>query len=234
MRGSLGFDVPGLGVFGSPLFGEKILDALMTGECPEGTRTYQKDIIDADGNKVGKTIVRTFSSGRSTAPSSLVGSNYPPCNIYTDENKRKVYEFAIAGYDPKNVSFAVDENNPSYINLILKSGLTEVKESDEDDDFDEAKTEDENSVGEVYTPAPAKKSKHRDEDDEDEKKEEEQKVEKAIIYDYQKFVVKDHTCPFYVDRDRYDIEQSTVEFKNGTVKISFEPKKVAFNPKVVN
>ena len=199
MRGSLDFDVPGLGVFGSPLFGEKILDALMTGECPEGTRTYQKDIIDADGNKVGKTIVRTYSSGRSTAPLSLVGSNYPPCNIYTDENKRKVYEFAIAGYDPKNVSFAVDENNPSYINLILKSGLTEVKESDED-----------------------------------EKKEEEQKVEKAIIYDYQKFVVKDHTCPFYVDRDRYDIEQSTVEFKNGTVKISFEPKKVAFNPKVVN
>lgn len=202
MRGSLDFDVPGLGVFGSPLFGEKILDALMTGECPEGTRTYQKDIIDADGNKVGKTIVRTYSSGRSTAPSSLVGSNYPPCNIYTDENKRKVYEFAIAGYDPKNVSFAVDENNPSYINLILKSGLTEVKESEKEDD--------------------------------DEDKKEEPKVEKAIIYDYQKFVVKDHTCPFYVDRDRYDIEQSTVEFKNGTVKISFEPKKVAFNPKVIN
>lgn len=202
MRGSLDFDVPGLGVFGSPLFGEKILDALMTGECPEGTRTYQKDIFDDDGNKVGKTIVRTYSSGRSTAPSSLVGSNYPPCNIYTDENKRKVYEFAIAGYDPKNVSFAVDENNPSYINLILKSGLTEVKESEKEDD--------------------------------DEDKKEEPKVEKAIIYDYQKFVVKDHTCPFYVDRDRYDIEQSTVEFKNGTVKISFEPKKVAFNPKVVN
>lgn len=202
MRGSLDFDVPGLGVFGSPLFGEKILDALMTGDCPEGTRTYQKDIIDADGNKVGKTIVRTYSSGRSTAPSSLVGSNYPPCNIYTDENKRKVYEFAIAGYDPKNVSFAVDENNPSYINLILKSGLTEVKESEKEDD--------------------------------DEDKKEEPKVEKAIIYDYQKFVVKDHTCPFYVDRDRYDIEQSTVEFKNGTVKISFEPKKVAFNPKVIN
>lgn len=201
MRGSLDFDVPGLGVFGSPLFGEKILNALMTGECPEGTRTYQKDIIDADGNKVGKTIVRTYSSGRSTAPSSLVGSNYPPCNIFIDENKRKVYEFAIAGYDPKNVSFAVDENNPSYINLILKSGLTEVKESEKEDDED---------------------------------KKEEPKVEKAIIYDYQKFVVKDHTCPFYVDRDRYDIEQSTVEFKNGTVKISFEPKKVAFNPKVVN
>lgn len=204
MRGSLDFDVPGLGVFGSPLFGEKILNALMTGECPEGTRTYQKDIIDAEGNKVGKTIVRTFSSGRSTAPSSLVGSNYPPCNIYTDENKRKVYEFAIAGYDPKNVSFAVDENNPSYINLILKSGLTEVKESE------------------------------KEEDDDYEDKKEEPKVEKAIVYDYQKFVVKDHTCPFYVDRDRYDIEQSTVEFKNGTVKISFEPKKVAFNPKVIN
>lgn len=201
MRGSFGFDVPSLGVFGSPLFGEKILNALMTGECPEGTRTYQKDIFDDDGNKVGKTIVRTFSSGRSNAPSSLVGSNYPPCNIYTDENKRKVYEFAVAGYDPKNISFAVDENNPSYINLILKSGLTEVKES-ETDDIDDKK--------------------------------EEQKVEKAIVYDYQKFVVKDHTCPFYVDRDRYDIEQSVVEFKNGTVKISFEPKKIAFNPKVVN
>ena len=202
MRGSLDFDVPGLGVFGSPLFGERILNALMSGDCPEGTRTYTKDIIDADGNKVGKTIVRTFSSGRSTAPASLVGSNYPPCNIYTDENKRKVYEFAIAGYDPKNVSFAVDENNPSYINLILKSGLTEVNESEKEDD--------------------------------EEDKKEEPKVEKAIVYDYQKFVVKDHTCPFYVDRDRYDIEQSVVEFKNGTVKISFEPKKVAFNPKVLN
>ena len=202
MRGSFGFDVPSLGVFGSPLFGEKILNALMTGECPEGTRTYQKDILDDDGNKVGKTIVRTFSSGRSNAPSNLVGSNYPPCNIYTDENKRKVYEFAVAGYDPKNISFAVDENNPSYINLILKSGLTEVKESETDDN--------------------------------DDKKEEEQKVEKAIVYDYQKFVVKDHTCPFYVDRDRYDIEQSTVEFKNGTVKISFELKKIAFNQNVVN
>ena len=51
----------------------------------------------------------------------------------SDENRRKVYEFAVAGYDPKNISFAVDENNPSYINLILKSGLTEVKESETDD-----------------------------------------------------------------------------------------------------
>ena len=92
-----------------------------------------------------------------------------------------------------------DENNPSYINLILKSGLTEVKDTDDT-----------------------------------EEKNDEKKVEKAIVYDYQKFAVKDHTCPFYVDRDRYDIEQSTVEFKNGTVKISFEPKKIAFNPKVVN
>lgn len=199
MRGSFNFDVPGMGVFGSSLYGEKILNALMTGECPEGTRTYQKDIVDADGNRVGKTIVRTFSSGRSNAPAALVGSNYPPCNIYTDENKRKVYEFAIAGYDPKNVSFDIDENNPSYINLILKSGLTEVKDTGDT-----------------------------------EEKKDEKKVEKAIVYDYQKFAVKDHTCPFYVDRDRYDIEQSTVEFKNGTVKISFEPKKIAFNPKVVN
>ena len=202
MSGTNFLSVPRMAAFGFPTFGEDILDAMFDGEMPKGIRTYKQNILDDNGNKIGTKVVRTYSSGRSNAPASLVGSNYPPCNIYTDENRRKVYEFAVAGYDPKNISFAVDENNPSYINLILKSGLTEVKESETDDN--------------------------------DDKKEEEQKVEKAIIYDYQKFVVKDHTCPFYVDRDRYDIEQSTVEFKNGTVKISFEPKKVDFNPKVVN
>ena len=200
MSGTNFLSVPRMAAFGFPTFGEDILDAMFDGEMPKGIRTYKQNILDDNGNKIGTKVVRTYSSGRSNAPASLVGSNYPPCNIYTDENRRKVYEFAVAGYDPKNITFAVDENNPSYINLILKSGLTEVKESEKDE----------------------------------EKEEEEQKVEKAIIYDYQKFVVKDHTCPFYVDRDRYDIEQSTVEFKNGTVKISFEPKKIAFNPKVVN
>ena len=203
MSGTNFLSVPRMAAFGFPTFGEDILDAMFDGEMPKGIRTYKQNILDDNGNKIGTKVVRTYSSGRSNAPASLVGSNYPPCNIYTDENRRKVYEFAVAGYDPKNISFAVDENNPSYINLILKSGLTEVKESETDDN-------------------------------DDKKEEEEQKVEKAIIYDYQKFVVKDHTCPFYVDRDRYDIEQSTVEFKNGTVKISFEPKKIAFNPKVVS
>lgn len=199
MSGTRFLSVPRMAAFGFPTFGEDILDAMFGGEMPEGTRTYKQNILDDNGNKIGTKVVRTYSSGRSNAPASLVGSNYPPCNIYTDENRRKVYEFAIAGYDPKNVSFDIDENNPSYINLILKSGLTEVKDTDDT-----------------------------------EEKKDEKKVEKAIVYDYQKFAVKDHTCSFYVDRDRYDIEQSTVEFKNGTVKISFEPKKIAFNPKIVN
>lgn len=201
MSGTNVFSVPRMAAFGLPTFGEDILDALFDGVIPEGTRTYKQNILDDKGNKVGTKVVRTFSSGRSNAPAALVGSSYPPCNIYTDENRRKVYEFAVAGYDPNNVSFEVNETNPSYINLVLKSGMTEVKdeESENKEDVSEEKATE----------------------------------EKAIVYDYQKFVVKDHTCPFYVDRDRFDIERSEVEFKNGVVKISFEPKKVAFNPKII-
>ncbi len=204
MSGSNVFGVPRMAAFGlSPFFGDEILEAMRAGDIPEGTRTYKKDILDKDGNKVGTKIVRTYSSGRSNAPTSVVGSNFPPCNILTDKKKRKVYEFAIAGYDPENVTFEVNEENPSYINLILKSGMTEVEEPTQDETA-EADTE-------------AK----------------EQKVEEEVVYDYHKFFVKDHVCPFLVDRDRYDIEKSEVEFKNGVVRISFEPKKVAFKPKII-
>lgn len=204
MNGSMLIGMPRMATCGlSPFFGDEILASLIGGEVPEGTRTFKKDITDKDGNVIGKEVVRTFSSGRSNAPTALVGSKFPPCNIYTDENKKKVYEFAIAGYDPDNVSFEVNEENPSYINLILKSGMTEVEAEEK----------------------PA--------EDGEETKEEAKTEEKVIVYDYQKVIIKDHTCPFFVDRDRYDIEKSEVSFKNGMVKISFEPKKVAFKPKIV-
>lgn len=194
---------------GSMIFGEntfpfedmsRAFEALMSGEVPTGTRTFKKDIVDSNGKKVGTEVIRTYSSGRSNAPSNLVCSQFPPCNIGTDKQKRKFYEFSIAGYDPDNVTFKVNEDNPSYINLVLKSGMTEVEpdEKSEDAASEEVKTE-----------------------------------EDVVVYDYQKVIIKDHTCPFYVDRDRYDIEKSEVTFKNGMVRISFEPKKVAFKPKIV-
>lgn len=192
MSGSFSLS-PRSAFFRFPIFGDDFLDSFFDGQCPEGTKTYKKDLLDNDGKKIGTSVVRTYSSGRSNAPSDIVGSNYPPCNIFTDEDKKKVYEFAIAGYDPDNVSFEVNEENPSYINLVLKSGMTEVKDSDKEEPTEES----------------------------------------SIVYDYQKFTVKDHVCPFYVDRDRYDIEKSEVSFKNGVVRISFEPKKILFSPKLI-
>lgn len=186
--------------FGFPgLFGEDFLNNFFGGELPEGTKTYKKDILDENGKKVGEKVIHTYSSGRSNPPASIAG-NFPPCNIYTDKNKRRVYAFACAGYEPENVSFEVNEDNPSYINLVLKSGLTEVTETEGED---------------------AEKTEERATDEE------------AIIFDYHKVVIKDCVDPFYVDRDRYDIEKSEVWFKNGMVYIAFEPKKVAFKPKIV-
>lgn len=195
MRGSTIFGVPSLDTFGRSLFEDDFFNSFFSGlNIPEGTKTYKKDILDDDGKKIGEEVVKTYSSGKSNAPTSVVRSNFPPCNIYTNDKKQKVYEFACAGYDPKNISFEVNEDNPSYINLILKSDYEKVN-------------------------------------DEDEKDEESVSTEKRV-YDYRKFDTKDHTCPFYVDRDRYDIESAEVEIANGVVKISFDPKKVKFSPKV--
>lgn len=207
MSGSLLIGVPRMAAdFGFPsFFRDEFLNSFFDGELPEGTKTYKKDILDKDGKKVGEKVIHTYSSGRSNCPASIAG-NFPPCNIYTDKRKRRVYAFACAGYDPENVSFEVNEENPSYINLVLKSGMTEVKE----EDCNEAAEDKE---------ASAVEEKNVEED--------------SVVYDYHKVVIKDCVDPFFVDRDRYDIEKSEVWFKNGMVYIAFEPKKVAFKPKIV-
>lgn len=114
------------------LFNDDLFSSFWNGEMPEGTKTYKKDILDADGNKIGERVVSTYSSGRAHAPHELVSSNFPPCNIYTDSDRRRVYEFAIAGYDPANVSFEANESEPDVIDIVLKSGYEEVTENSED------------------------------------------------------------------------------------------------------
>lgn len=190
------FGVPSLGSIRESFFGDDFFNSFFSGNFPEGTKTYKKDIFDDDGKKVGESVLRTYSSGKSNAPSEIIRGSFPPCNIYTDDSKKKFFEFACAGYDPKNVSFEICESNPSYITLVLKSEFEEVKEEDNSKDKEENKSEE----------------KHR-------------------VYDYRKFDVGNHSCSFYLDRDRYDIESAEVEFENGVVRISFEPKKINFKPK---
>lgn len=107
-------------------FNDDFFSSFFNGDMPEGTKTYKKDILDKDGNKIGEHIVSTYSSGRAHAPRDLVGSNFPPCNIYTDESKRKVYEFAVAGYSPDNITFEANPEEPDVIDLVLKSDFEEV------------------------------------------------------------------------------------------------------------
>lgn len=196
MSGSMFFGMPSLDAIRKSFFvGDDFFDSFFSGAIPEGTKTYRKDILDDDGKKVGEEVVKTYSSGRTKAPQSIVGSSFPPCNIYTNDKKQKVYEFACAGYDPKNISFEVNEENPNYINLVLKSDYEEVddKEKDETDDS-------------------VKKNQY--------------------VYDCQRFNTKNHTCSFFVDTTRYDIESAEVEFSNGVVRITFDPKKIKFSPKI--
>lgn len=114
-------------------FNDDFFSDFFNGAMPEGSKTYKKDILDAKGNKVGERVVSTYSSGRAHAPREVVGSNFPPCNIYTAENKRRVYEFAVAGYDPENIIFEANADEPDVIDLVLKSGLEEVTEETTDD-----------------------------------------------------------------------------------------------------
>lgn len=141
MNGSMLFPVmTGSNLFSGSLFSEDFLSNFFNGDFPEGTKVYKKDILDSEGNKIGQKTVRTFSSGKSHAPREVVSSNFPPMNNYIDENKRLVYEFAVAGYDPKNVSFEVNEENPDYIDLVLKSELEVVHENDSADSEEEETT----------------------------------------------------------------------------------------------
>lgn len=113
-------------------FNDDFFSDFFNGDMPEGAKTYKKDILDANGKKIGERVVSTYSSGRAHAPRDLVSSNFPPCNIYTDADKRKVYEFAIAGYDPSNVSFEANADEPDVIDIVLKSGYEEVTEDSKD------------------------------------------------------------------------------------------------------
>jgi len=182
----------------------EICRAMQEGNLPEGSRVYRRDITDDNGNKVGEKIVRTYSYGRNRPPKDVVRSDAIRVNIIDDNEGRKTYEFACAGYDPKNISFEINKENPDYIDLVLSSGVKaeEPKAKDESDAEDASETE-------------------------------EPKVE-SKTYEVQGFTVKDTRVPFKVDNTRYNIEEPIVEFEFGVVRITFEPKKINFNPKIKN
>jgi len=179
----------------------EICRAMQEGNLPEGSRVYRRDITDDNGNKVGEKIVRTYSYGRNRPPKDIVRSDAIRVNIIDDNEGRKTYEFACAGYDPKSISFEINKENPDYIDLVLSSGVKaeEPKAKEDSDAKDSPETE-------------------------------EPKVE-SKTYEVQGFTVKDTRVPFKVDNTRYNIEEPIVEFEFGVVRITFEPKKINFNPK---
>ena len=178
----------------------QLVRAMQEGNLPEGSRVYRRDILDDNGNKIGEKVIRTYSEGRNRPSKEDVRASYPPVNIYTDNEGHKVFEFACAGYDPKNITFEINKEDPDYIDLVLSSGL-KAEESDDD------------------------KKKKKD------KEESEPEVE-SRAYDVEGFKVKDARVPFRVDNSRFNIEEPTVEFSNGVVRIIFEQKKVKFAPKI--
>lgn len=113
----------------------EICRAMQEGNLPEGSRVYRRDITDDNGNKVGEKIVRTYSYGRNRPPKDIVRSDAIRVNIIDDNEGRKTYEFACAGYDPKNISFKINKENPDYIDLVLSSGVKaeEPKAKEESD-----------------------------------------------------------------------------------------------------
>lgn len=181
-------------------FPEEIIKIMTEGNFPEGSRTVHKDIVDENGNKIGEKVLHTYSSGRNRPSREIVKASYPPVNIYTDEKGLKVFEFACAGYNPSDISFEINKDDPDYIDLVLSSGVK----------VDDAKS----------------KKKEKDEEKENEN-------ESVRVYDVEGFKVKDARVPFRVDNTRYNIENPTVEFSNGVVRVSFEPKKINFAPKFV-
>ena len=189
----------------------EITKMLQEGNIPEGSRTFRRDIVDDSGNKIGEKVIRTFSSGRNRPSRELVKSSYPPVNIYTDSKDRRVYEFACAGYDPKNISFEINKEDPDFIDLILNSGNKPEAVAKRECDCDET-CEEKKEVA----------------------KTESKKVEQEIrAYEVEGFKVKDARVPFYIDTSRFNIENPMVEIVNGVVRIYFEPKKVNFKPKFI-
>ena len=191
----------------------EITKMLQGGNLPEGSRTFRRDIVDDSGNKIGEKVIRTFSSGRNRPSRELVKSSYPPVNIYTDSKDRRVYEFACAGYDPKNISFEINKEDPDFIDLILNSGnKPEAVAKCECEDEHESESEPRKEVEKTAT----------------------KPVEQEIrAYEVEGFKVKDARVPFYIDTSRFNIENPMVEIVNGVVRIYFEPKKVNFKPKFI-
>lgn len=185
----------------------EICRAMQEGNLPEGSRVYRRDITDDNGNKVGEKIVRTYSYGRNRPPKDIVRSDAIRVNIIDDNEGRKTYEFACAGYDPKNISFEINKENPDYIDLVLSSGVKTEEPKAKEEPKAEEKSDAENTS-----------------------ETEEPKVE-SKTYEVQGFTVKDTRVPFKVDNTRYNIEEPIVEFEFGVVRITFEPKKINFNPK---
>ncbi len=185
----------------------EICRAMQEGNLPEGSRVYRRDITDDNGNKVGEKIVRTYSYGRNRPPKDIVRSDAIRVNIIDDNEGRKTYEFACAGYDPKNISFEINKENPDYIDLVLSSGVKAEEPKAKEESEAEEKSDAENTS-----------------------ETEEPKVE-SKTYEVQGFTVKDTRVPFKVDNTRYNIEEPIVEFEFGVVRITFEPKKINFNPK---
>ena len=180
---------------------------LECGNIQPGSRTVRRDIVDDNGNKIGEKVIHTFSSGHNRPAKEIVKASYPPVNIFTDENGCKVFEFACAGYDPKNISFEIDKEDPDYIDLVLSSGVKVEEDSTEESD--------------------EKKSKKAKKESEDEKPE-------VRAYEVEGFRVKDARVPFRVDNSRFNIEAPTVTFVNGVVRIAFEPKRINFAPKFLS
>lgn len=192
----------------------EITKMLQEGNLLEGSRTFRRDIVDDNGKKIGEKVIRTFSSGRNRPSRELVKSSYPPVNIYIDSKDRRVYEFACAGYDPKNIHFEINKDDLDYIDLVLDSGNKPEAvakcecECEHDGESESCKKEVEKT-----TP---------------------KSVEQEIrAYEVEGFRVKDARVPFYIDTSRFNIENPTVEIVNGVVRIYFEPKKVNFKPKFI-
>lgn len=127
----------------------EICRAMQEGNLPEGSRVYRRDITDDKGNKVGEKIVRTYSYGRNRPPKDIVRSDAIRVNIIDDNEGRKTYEFACAGYDPKNISFEINKENPDYIDLVLSSGVKVEEKSDAEDTSETEKPKVESKTYEV-------------------------------------------------------------------------------------
>lgn len=132
-------------------FNDDLFSNFFNGTMPEGSKSYIQDIYDDNGKKVGERRVSTYSSGKTHAPREIISNNFPPMNSYVDESKKLVYEFAVAGYEPDNISFEVNSDNPDFIDLVLSSGMNPVEEKKEEAEENSEEKEATEEVKRVYS-----------------------------------------------------------------------------------